>query len=250
MGAGSSLSYRTALIVIVFLALAVYNAVEIVCRIFTRFQVYHGVYFYSMLAASIGIIIHAFGYFLRNYDVSHSAPLEITMACGGGVLMITGQSIKDRWLLVMILPDCVVVQGGATTLFAGSNSTNPEPFLKIYAAWEIFQVTWFFVQECLISGLYVYRAVTLIRTSGVFRGDDAKRVFNHLILVNLLVIALDVTVLALQYAGLYTIQTSWKTLAYSIKLKFEFDILNRLVDLTKAGFNNRPSGSRFMSEMM
>jgi hypothetical protein len=261
MGGGTTLPYRTALVVIVFLALAVYNTLEIIVKIFQRFRRYNGVYFYAMLAASIGIIIHAFGYFLRNYEISDSAPLEITLACGGGMLMITGQSIvlwsrlhlispgkRDRWLLWMIVADCIIVQGGATTLFAGSNSPHPELWLKIYTKWEIFQVTWFVFQECLISGLYIYRTFTLMRSSAAFRGPDFKRVFRHLILVNMLVISLDITILAFQYAGLYEIQTSWKTLAYSIKLKFEFDILHQLVDFTKRGFSGQGrSGSRHIS---
>jgi hypothetical protein len=162
MGADSTLTYHTALVVVAFLALAVYNTIEIIVKIFTRFKRYSGVYFYAMLAASIGIIIHALGYFLRNFDITNSPGLEITMACGGGMLMITGQSIvlwsrlhlispgkRDMWLLWMILADCVIVQGGATTLFAGSNSPHPEKWLKIYKNWEIFQVTWFVFQECL-----------------------------------------------------------------------------------------------------
>lgn len=257
MGSGSTLAYKTALVVVVFLALAVYNTLEIIVKIFRRFRRYHGVYFFSMLAASTGIIIHALGYFLRNFDITNSAPLEITLACGGGMLMITGQSIvlwsrlhlispgqRDRWLLWMILADCVIVQGGATTLFAGSNSPHPDLWLKVYAKWEIFQVTWFVFQECLISGLYIYRTFILMRSSAAFRGPDFKRVFRHLILVNVLVISLDITILAFQYAGLYEIQTSWKTLAYSIKLKFEFDILHQLVDFTKRGFS---SGSRHIT---
>ncbi|KAG9191147.1 hypothetical protein G6011_09235 [Alternaria panax] len=250
MGSNPTLSYRTSLIVIVFLALAVSHSLEVFVRIFRRFRSYRGVYFYALISASLGVIIHAFGYFIRNYNVSDSAPLEITMACGGGILMITGQSIvlwsrlhlispgrKDKWLLYVIIADCIVVQGGATTLMAGSNSTSPEKWLQIYEKWEIFQVTWFVFQECVISGLYIYRTFVLMRSSAVFRGPDAKRLFNHLIAVNVVVIALDVTILAFQYAGLYEVQTSWKTLAYAIKLKLEFDILNQLIDFTTQGFN-------------
>jgi hypothetical protein len=259
MGTNPTLPYKTALIVIVFLALAVSHALEVIINIFRCFRSYRGVYFYSLIAASIGIVIHGLGYFIRNYDISTSAPLEITLACGGGMLMITGQSIvlwsrlhlislgkRDQWLLYMIIADCIFVQGGATTLFAGSNSPNPGPWLKIYEKWEIFQVTWFVFQECVISGLYIYRTFILMRSSAAFRGPDAKRIFNHLILVNVVIIALDVTIMAFQYAGLYEIQTSWKTLAYAIKLKLEFDILNQLLDFTKVGFNGR-SGSRHIS---
>ncbi|KAF1919208.1 hypothetical protein BDU57DRAFT_133474 [Ampelomyces quisqualis] len=256
MGPNPTLSYRAALLIIVFLALAVYNTLEIIVKIFHRFQRYNGVYFYSMLAASIGIVIHALGYFLRNYDITNSTPLELSMICGGAILMVTGQSIvlwsrlhlispgqRDLWLLWMIIAACIIAQGGATTLFSGSNSSHPEPWLKLFEKWEIFQVTWFVFQECLISGLYIYRTCKLMRSSAAFRGPDFRRVFNHLILVNVLVISLDLTIIAFQYAGLYEIQTSWKTLAYSIKLKFEFDILHQLVDFTKRGYTSQGRSS-------
>jgi hypothetical protein len=258
MGNHVALSQKTSLVVIVFLALAVSHALEVFIRIFRRFHTYRGVYFYSLIAASTGIVIHALGYFIRNFDISKSAPQEITLACAGGMLMITGQSIvlwsrlhlispgkRDRWLLYMIIVDCIVVQGTATALFAGSNSPTPHPWLEIYAKWEIFQVTWFVCQECLISGLYIYRTYILMRSSAVFQGPDTKRVFHHLVAVNVIVVALDVTILALQYANKYEIQTSWKTLAYAIKLKLEFHILSQLVAFNKQGLGR--SGSRHVS---
>lgn len=42
---------------------------------------------------------------------------------------------------------------------------------------------------------------------------------------------LDLTVLGLEYAGDYSVQTAWKGLVYSVKLKLEFSILNKLVEL-------------------
>ncbi|KAF1998106.1 hypothetical protein P154DRAFT_546970 [Amniculicola lignicola CBS 123094] len=259
MGADSTLSHRTSLLVIVFLAIGVWNATEVFIKILQTFRAYRGVYFWSLIAASIGIILHALGYFFRNFQVIDSLPLEIFLVGPGGMMMITGQSIvlytrlhlvsrdnsQDRWLLIMILIDLLVIQVGATTLYAGSQTTHPETYLKIYKVWERFQVTAFFAQECIISGLYIYRTYILLQGSTVFRGVEGRRVLIHLVLVNFLVIALDVTVLAFQYAGLYEIQTSWKTLAYSVKLKFEFAILNRLVNLTKSGLSGgRPSGPR------
>jgi hypothetical protein len=105
MGATNpQLPYKTALIVIVFLALAVSHALKVFIKIFRRFKSYRGVYFYSLLVATVGIIIHAIGYFVRNYGISNSAPLEITLVCGGGMMMITGQSIVLWSRLHLISP--------------------------------------------------------------------------------------------------------------------------------------------------
>jgi hypothetical protein len=259
MGAGNTMPERMRLVVIVFLALGVYNATEVFIKILRTFRSYRGVYFWSLIAASVGIVLHAFGYFFRNFNVIDSLGLEIFLVGPGGMCMITGQSIvlysrlklithgknRDWWILVMILFDLLVIQVGATTLYAGSQTSNAAKYLPIYKVWERFQVTAFFIQECIISGLYIWRTYALIKHSSAFRGTGPRRILNHLVLVNFLVIALDITIVTCQYAGLYDVQTSWKTLAYSIKLKFEFYILNRLVELTKTGVSGaRPSGSR------
>lgn len=46
-----------------------------------------------------------------------------------------------------------------------------------------------------------------------------------------MIIALDITLLAIEYAGYYDIQTTYKAAVYSVKLKMEFSILNKLLDL-------------------
>lgn len=260
MGADPVMSHRTQLIVVVFLSLGVYNAVEVFVKIFRTFRAYHGVYFWALIAASVGIVLHALGYFFRNFNIIDSLPLEIFLVGPGGMCMITGQSVvlysrlhlisrglsNDRWLLGLILIDLLVVQVGATALYAGSQTAHPEIYLAVYKVWERFQVTSFFVQECVISGLYIYRTHLLLKDSRAFR-NGTRSLLIHLVLVNVLVLLLDATILAFQYAGLYDFQTSWKTLVYSIKLKFEFEILNRLIDLTKEGLNgslSAPTGSR------
>jgi hypothetical protein len=57
-----------------------------------------------------------------------------------------------------------------------------------------------------------------------------------------------ITVLTFQYANLYEIRTSWKTLAYSIKLKLKFEILYELVEFRTRGFSAQGrSGSRHIT---
>ncbi|KAK0657893.1 hypothetical protein B0T16DRAFT_453310 [Cercophora newfieldiana] len=62
---------------------------------------------------------------------------------------------------------------------------------------------------------------------------SARRLMVHLIIVNIVVVLLDVNILTIEYARLYNIQTAYKGLVYSVKLKVEFSILNRLVELTR-----------------
>jgi hypothetical protein len=57
---------------------------------------------------------------------------------------------------------------------------------------------------------------------------------THLIYVNVIIVVLDIAILGLEYSGLYDIQTVYKGFVYSVKLKFEFSILNRLIELTRS----------------
>lgn len=63
------------------------------------------------------------------------------------------------------------------------------------------------------------------------RRGSLRKLFIHLIIVNVAVLAFDITLIAVQFSGHYEIQTTYKTAIYSIKLKIEFSVLNRLVNL-------------------
>jgi hypothetical protein len=63
------------------------------------------------------------------------------------------------------------------------------------------------------------------------RGRDGRNAIIHLFCINSLVVILNVLLLLAEYK-LHYIQVSFKTVVYSIKLKLEFSVLNRLRLLT------------------
>lgn len=91
-------------------------------------------------------------------------------------------------------------------------------------------MTGFTTQETIISGLYLYEARKILRPGKVFQKKQTSEVLIHLIWVNCFVIFLDAALLATEYAGLFSIQTVFKAAVYSIKLRFEFVVLNQLMD--------------------
>ncbi|KAK4445892.1 hypothetical protein QBC34DRAFT_383808 [Podospora aff. communis PSN243] len=172
----------------------------------------------------------------------------------GWYCMVTGQSLVLysrlhlilhrprvlRAVLIMIICNAIICHIPPTILAYGKDA-GLTSFQKPYAIYEKIQVTLFFVQEVIISSLYIHEALRLMRErKGVL--DDGKgraqRLLIHLLCANVLVLALDVNILAMEYAGLHNIQTSAKTFIYSAKLKVEFSILNKLVELMR-----RNSGS-------
>ena len=92
-------------------------------------------------------------------------------------------------------------------------------------------MTGFTIQEFIISGLYLYETRKILRPGKIFQKQKTRQVFKHLIWVNIFIIILDVALLSTEYAGLFSIQTVFKAAVYSVKLRFEFVVLNQLMDL-------------------
>jgi hypothetical protein len=256
------ISYPIALTIMAFLSIAMYNVIELTLAIFTTFRRRSGLYFYSLLVSSWGIIPYSMGFFFKFYNITSSTTLYITLIAIGWPCFITGQSLVlysrlhlvargtmagGRWVLIMIIVDAIICHVPIIVLLYGANSSNPDPFLMPYSIYEKVQVTIFFIQEVIISGIYVYRTMKLLRSEGNIRGRNSRVVMTHLVWVNLIIIALDITLLAIEYAGFYDIQTTYKAAVYSVKLKMEFSILNKLVDLFQGRINDSSDDPRSRS---
>jgi hypothetical protein len=97
---------------------------------------------------------------------------------------------------------------------------------------EKIQLTGFTIQESLLGTLYVIEAVKLLRLGAdVTARPDARSIMYQLIGINCAIIAMDVLLLGLEYANFYAVQITLKGFIYSLKLKLEFAVLGRLVDL-------------------
>ena len=89
-------------------------------------------------------------------------------------------------------------------------------------------------QEFILSGLYVYYTWKLLKPSASFQRNKYRQVMRDLILVNILVILMDITLVITECIHHYEIQTTYKSLVYSVKLKIEFVVLNQLVYVTRS----------------
>ncbi|KAM5349282.1 hypothetical protein ACJ41O_005789 [Fusarium nematophilum] len=237
-----------ALIVASFLSTALYNFIELNFIILTTFKRRHGLYFWSFVVATWGIPPYAIGFLLKNFLPRMNSYVYVTLIVVGWWSLVTGQSMvlysrlhlilqKPTWLravLYMIIIDAIICYVPTTVMVYGANSATPDPFVKPYSIYEKVQVTIFFLQEIVISLLYIFASAKLWRFAAVTGRDSSREIMRHLIGVSLLVVILDITILAFEYADLYYLQTSYKGLAYSVKLKLEFSILNRLVDVTQS----------------
>jgi hypothetical protein len=234
-------------IIIVLLSIALYNVAELNFIILATFKRRSGLYFWSFIVATWGIAPYAIGFLIKALQLNFPSWGYVTFIVVGWCCMVTGQSIvlysrlhivlrnesHLRFVLGMIATNAIICHIPIIVMVYGANSTNPDPFIGPYSIMERIQVTLFFLQETIISAFYIHETVALMRARrrGGMPGSG-RRLMTHLVVVNIIIVVLDVTILALEYASLYDLQTAYKALVYSLKLKLEFSILNRLVEMT------------------
>lgn len=242
-----------------FLTVAFYNVIELNVIIYSSFPRRTGLYFWSFLVATWGIAVYSVGFLTKDLSFIRNGFVYGTFIVVGWICMVTGQSmvlfsrmhllVRDRRILRTTLA-CIIINAiighvPTSIVLYGSNSPHPDRWLEPYAIMERIHVTIFFLQELAISAIYIVATTKLLRDKSRSssyssrRSASGRRFLLHLIKINVMVVVLDITILALEYAGLYVIQTAYKGMVYSVKLKLEFSILNSLVEMTRAHRNAR-----------
>ncbi|KAI3001704.1 hypothetical protein CBS147346_6327 [Aspergillus niger] len=231
----------------VFCAIALYNAVELVILIFLTFTRYSGLYFWAMLlSAVLGVIPQAIGFLLEFFAIG---PLwfAVTFSTIGFYFMVPGQSIVLysrlhlvvqsqtllRRVLYLIIFDTIVLLIPTTVLTYCTIYVRTTPVIRGFNVMERMQLAWFCAQEILISLIYIAETLKLLRLRPEKDAERHKTMYE-LIAINLVIILLDIALLVLEYVGLYTLQTTLKAAVYSVKLKLEFGVLRKLVSLVHA----------------
>ncbi|MCJ1294559.1 hypothetical protein MMC34_006117 [Xylographa carneopallida] len=232
-----------------FTAVAWFNVIELNVQVFMTFKRHRGLYFWSLIISSYGCILHALGFLLKFFQLTDNDFLSVTIITIGWYAMVTGQAIVLysrlhlvvrehrvlRGVLIMIIVDAICFHIPTTVLTYGSNSNNSASFINAFNVMERLQMTAFSIQEFIISGIYVYSTIKLLRP--VYHGRT-RRVMMQLIWINLTIIAMDVVLLTFEYNYDYEIEATLKAMVYSIKLKLEFAVLNQLMTLANASVHS------------
>ncbi|KAF2476275.1 uncharacterized protein BDR25DRAFT_209990 [Lindgomyces ingoldianus] len=233
-------------------ALALYNALELELLVFTTFHAYRGLYFWSLVCASFGIIPYVLGYMIEYYELAPLA-LGIAIDTAGWSLMVTGQSVvlySRLWLVFgrghrkllggvkwMIIIDGLLFHVTTSVVVYGSHfGAHTAKFGAAYNYIERIQMIGFCLQEFFLSGLYIWKALDIIRVS---ERKNSHRLMWQLFSINVIIIILDIGLLTLEFLNQHVLQQTVKGVTYSIKLKLELAVLNKLVELSQ--FNNRAS---------
>lgn len=242
------ISSQISIIIATFIGIALYNVVELNVIILRTIKPGRCLYFWSFIIATWGIVPWSLGYLIKSFHLANGTLLYSIFISIGWCAMVTGQSFvlysrlqfvlrKQTYLrrvLAMIIFNAVVLHIPTIVMGFGAQSSNPRIWLIVYPIYEKIEVTVFFLQEVILSSLYIIYTTKYFRQNVEILGKKAGKTKHHLIWVNALVIVLDITILALEYGGLYEIQTAYKGMVYSVKLKLEFTILNDLANTTKS----------------
>jgi hypothetical protein len=230
--------------IVVFMTIALYNALELSLLIPLSFRRYRSLYFWSLLtSATLGVIPATIGPVLQFFSL---APLWLSLFLSnlGFVMMVPNQSVVLYSRLHLVSQDTNILRAVRWLIFASlfviipTITTNVgDAYLPHNRKWsrsfqvlERFQVTWFAVQEMIISSIYIYDTIRMMRLSPE---TDKRRnkILYELLAVNVTAILMDLTLVVLEYVGFYFTQVIFKAAVYSIKLKLEFAVLGMLVSI-------------------
>lgn len=174
--------------------------------------------------SNLGIFLHALTNVFKFWKVTDELPghavANTIVAWTAWVMMITGQSVVlwsrlhlvapvwwTRWILVVIIVDAIVLHTSTGVLtFLTNLSSDPKPYKGPYGVVEKLQVTLFFIQELILSGIYIWRTAAMLRsedplfkTSQTMRGSKGRKVLIHTIAMSAIIIALDIALVTIEF---------------------------------------------------
>ncbi|KAL1873153.1 hypothetical protein Daus18300_003972 [Diaporthe australafricana] len=229
-----------------FLGASIWNAVGMFPMIFMTFKRLWTLYFWAMVLSTIGILICSASQIISVAAPDVAGMINGVMSCIGWVFMVTGQSMVLysrlhllaitprvlRLVLWMIVVNGVTIHITGTVLTVGTRLQPPKsvPFTEAYSVFERINITMFFTQETIISGLYLWKSRDLLgryskpkaipteepairqyttpKTSTSLR--VVKSILTQLIVVNIIILFLDITIVVLEVMTFrFTSPLSW-----------------------------------------
>jgi hypothetical protein len=157
--------------------------------VFSSFDVvknHCALYFWSMQAASWGILVHALPAIVCSVSQVLTLPMSIPFMIGW-YAMVTGQAVvlksrlrlvvldtsRVRWVLWMIIANVCILHVPMTILFF-VRICDDARFARPAAIYNRIRLVGFFVQESVICCIYLYEAVRNIMCIARIRGREGR----------------------------------------------------------------------------
>jgi hypothetical protein len=156
-------SFTLKALIALFAGLSIYNALEIIALIGLTFSDYCGLYFWSLLVSSLGLVPYAIGFAFKfiNILTGDAKWVSIALLDLGWYAIVTGSSVVLwsrlhlivsghkgnkilKWTKWMIITDAIVLHVSTTVATFGSNGDiHTARFVQAYNVIEKFQMTGF-----------------------------------------------------------------------------------------------------------
>lgn len=229
-----------------FCAVAYWMCIELLVLVWVTFKRHSGVYFWSIIVTTIGLILQTTGYILKSFENSSSDILTTIICKVGWVANVTGFAVvlwsrlhlvvnSERLLKVVL---CVILVNGVICHVPiivcefGLISSNREPYYEVMKIYEKIQQTIFTVQETAISSMYIYFTARFLNNGYAMQ---TRKVVSLLVVVQVTVVALDILLTVIDFNDMFTLKCTIHPFVYSVKLKLEFIVLNQLQQIVKRG---------------
>ncbi|KAM7186392.1 hypothetical protein V8F33_011865 [Rhypophila sp. PSN 637] len=232
-----------------FCGIAFWMSLELLVLVHLTFRQRRGVYFWSIIITTLGIILQTTGYLLKAFENTWP-PVLVTIICKlGWVSNVTGFSLVLwsrlhlivnspkilRCILGMIIINAIVLHTPIVVFEFALMSPDLSirgKFLYPMEIMERIQQTIFTLQEVIISGLYIYHTARFLHDGFAAR---TRKVVALLITVQIIAICFDAGLTAFDYMNMFTLKCTLHPFVYSVKLKLEFIVLNQLLTIVKRG---------------
>jgi hypothetical protein len=111
----------------------------------------------------------------------------------------------------------------------------------VHGPFEKTKVVMFSTQEIVISLFYVRAAYQYLQSQFNAHKGRARKSMTLLLLTQVIIIALDITIIVLDLIDYLQLKVIIHSFVYSVKLELEFVVLNQLIELSKTGVPGLPS---------
>lgn len=112
----------------------------------------------------------------------------------------------------------------------GAASAKSVPWALALINYEKVQVTLFFLQMLVISGLYIWHSIRILRnaTKDSEEASTIRYTLHKLICLSVVWLLIEMTIIIFEWRTPITVSAVYKATAYSVILKLEYTILNRV----------------------
>ncbi|KAL4919581.1 hypothetical protein BDW62DRAFT_37437 [Aspergillus aurantiobrunneus] len=246
--------HPTALVIPILLSIASYNVFELLIWIFNTFERRQGLYFGSILTATLALAGYLVASFLKLltpngtktgtfvFGVSYATLLTahiLVLYSRLHLLLPHNPRVLRSVLLMIIITSVLTVPVQIILCFnVGAGDLR---FLQPQYVFEQVVFMGAFLRELIVCIIYMVQAYRNLRPIVLAKGRAGKKIMVYLILIQVIVIILDMGLIVQLYLGLEETANGYGAVLYSVKLKMEFGILNALVDLLKCPVVQLPS---------